>query len=260
MNSLNCSTTSSAAPSSPSSSSARVAGLVEHGLLGEDRRAGAGGQGDGVGRPARHLVDAVAGVQLDLGEERAVPQVGDDDLSTLTPRSSSRFFIRSWVIGRGVATSSRAKAMAVASAPPMKIGSTRWSPVRLPQQHDRRAARAARPARRRAPSRPLGTLPPGLQPRPAGPAQRSARTAPSTCGRGPRPGASAVGAPEPVEVAVAPGVVEAVAEDELVGDLEADVVDLAAAGSAGPACRAGCATASDAGRRRRRARRAGSRG
>ena len=36
--------------------------------------------------------------------------------------------MRSWVIGRGVSTPWRAKAMAVASTAPMKIGRTRCSP------------------------------------------------------------------------------------------------------------------------------------
>ena len=48
-------------------------GLVEHGLVGEDRRAQAGGQGDGVRRAARHLhLTAVLG-HLDVGVEGALP-------------------------------------------------------------------------------------------------------------------------------------------------------------------------------------------
>src|SRR5690606_9686198 len=48
--------------------------------------------------------------------------------STWAPSSSSRSFMRSWVIGRGVSTCSSAKAMAVASGPPMKIGRMRPAP------------------------------------------------------------------------------------------------------------------------------------
>ena len=140
--------------------------------------------------------------------------------STLTPRSSSRSFMRSWVIGRGVVTSSRANAMAVASAPPMKIGSTRWSPVRSrsstmgvlrgeldPDADELHLDHRSAPYRsRRSGSR--------------------ARRAPSTCRSGSAASGEAVGAPEPVEVAVPPGEVEAVADDEHVRHLEPDVVDL----------------------------------
>ena len=48
--------------------------------------------------------------------------------STATPRETSRSRMRSWVIGLGVSTPWRAKAMAVASTAPMKMGSTRCCP------------------------------------------------------------------------------------------------------------------------------------
>ena len=96
-----------------------------------------------------------AGVQLDLGEEGAVPQVGDHDATRRsTPRSSSRSCSRSWVIGRGVGDLLEGEGDGRGLGPPMKIGRTRWSPVALPQQHDRACWWAARPGRRRAPSRP----------------------------------------------------------------------------------------------------------
>src|SRR3954469_8105666 len=48
--------------------------------------------------------------------------------SSCQPSSSRTFFMRSWVMGRGVSTPSSANAIAVASGPPMKIGSVRCDP------------------------------------------------------------------------------------------------------------------------------------
>ena len=45
--------------------------------------------------------------------------------STRAPISSSRFFMRSWVIGRGVSIFCRDSAIACASGVPMKIGRMR---------------------------------------------------------------------------------------------------------------------------------------
>ena len=111
-------------------------------LLGVDRRAGPGGQGDGVGRAARDpgAVRPVA-VELDLGEERAVPQSVTTTRSTLARRA------------RRAGPSSGRGSSAAGSRPPrgrrrwpwpraapMKIGSSRRSPADLAQQHDRRVA------------------------------------------------------------------------------------------------------------------------
>ena len=51
---------------------------VEEGVLGVDGRPEPGGQGDGVGRPGRNGVALAAQGHADLGEEGAVPQLGDD--------------------------------------------------------------------------------------------------------------------------------------------------------------------------------------
>src|SRR3954470_4135635 len=51
--------------------------LVEDGLVGEDRRAQAGGQGNGVGWPARHRVPRAVRGHLDLGVEGALPKLCD---------------------------------------------------------------------------------------------------------------------------------------------------------------------------------------
>src|SRR4051794_26887366 len=55
----------------------RVGGVVEDLGAGEDRRVDPHGEGDGVGGPARHPPGLVAGAQLDLGEEGALPELGD---------------------------------------------------------------------------------------------------------------------------------------------------------------------------------------
>src|SRR4029453_4010158 len=48
-------------------------------VLGKDRGADAYGQGDGVGGPARHGTHLALGADDDLGEERALAQLGDRD-------------------------------------------------------------------------------------------------------------------------------------------------------------------------------------
>ena len=85
-------------------------GLLEHVLVGEDRHrvAVADGEGDGVGRPGRDAVGAAVTGELDLGEEGAVVELGDETWSTLVPRSSSTDLKRSWVMGRGVSVPWRA--------------------------------------------------------------------------------------------------------------------------------------------------------
>src|SRR5436305_14513073 len=54
-------------------------GLVEHALLGEDRGAQPGGEGDGIGGTARDGVAAAVAGELDLGVERALSKLGDHD-------------------------------------------------------------------------------------------------------------------------------------------------------------------------------------
>src|SRR5215207_4475498 len=56
-----------------------LAGLVEHLLGGEDRRAGAHREGDGVGLKRRHDVVAISDLEVELGVERVLDELGDGD-------------------------------------------------------------------------------------------------------------------------------------------------------------------------------------
>src|ERR1700716_1308959 len=111
--------------------------------------------------------------------------------------------MRSWVIGRGVVTPWRAKAMAVASGAPMKIGSVRLAPSvswsRTTGVFDWRSTRTA--------AKCTSTMPENLAWEEL--FDMRIRLYPE---RG------QVAGHHPVQVAVALGVVEPVAEDELVLD------------------------------------------
>src|SRR5438105_2233269 len=130
--------------------------------------------------------------------------------STPTPSSISRSRMRSWVIGRCVTTPWRAKAMAVASTAPMKIGRTRCSP----SASRRRTIGLLVGSSTRTPTRCISTTASTL-PRVEG-LDVGARVFPE--------GAQVCG-DDPVEIAVTLGKIEAVAEHEVVLDLEAHEAD-----------------------------------
>src|SRR5439155_16075672 len=130
--------------------------------------------------------------------------------STPTPSSTSRSRMRSWVIGRWVTTPCKAKAIAVASTAPMKIGSTRWSPS------------ASR-------NNTIGLLVGSSTRTPTRCISTTKKTLPLVQGVHVcvRVGAKGVeiARDHPVQVAVTLLIIEAVTEHEVVLDLEADVVD-----------------------------------
>ena len=74
-------------------------------------------------------ISLLAVAEDDLGEVGGGLQLGDHHPDHVGARAaSSRSRMRSWVMGRGVSIPWRAKAMAVASGAPMKMGSVRPSP------------------------------------------------------------------------------------------------------------------------------------
>src|SRR5437899_5244382 len=127
--------------------------------------------------------------------------------STPMPSSIRRSRMRSWVIGRWVTTPWRAKAIAVASTAPMKIGRTRWSPS---------ASRSSTigllvGSSTRTPTRCISTTTPNL------PRVEALNVGVRIVLEGVQ-----VAGYDAVQVAVTLGVVEAVAEHEVVVDLETD--------------------------------------
>ena len=110
-------------------------GLREHLLVGEDRQPNPHRERDRI-RGSRGDLEAVAvALQVDRRVEGALAQLGDDDAVHLTAISSSMFFMRSCVIGRGVTTPG-----ATGRWPQPRPRRSRWQvPLTstLPQQHDR---------------------------------------------------------------------------------------------------------------------------
>src|SRR5919199_6688579 len=130
--------------------------------------------------------------------------------STPTPRASRRSRRRSGVSGRAVTTPFWAKAMAVASTGPMKIGRTRcW-----PSASRRRTIGLLVGISTRTPTRCISTIRPTL-PRVERPDIRVRVVLEH----------AQLADHDLAEVAVALGEVEAVAEHELVADLEGPVAD-----------------------------------
>ena len=92
------------------------AGLFEDGVLDEDRHLGADRQGDGVARARIDLDVAAVGVDDQLGEERLVGQLVDDDLGQLAAellddaragRASAAAETGTFCIGMAIASASK---------------------------------------------------------------------------------------------------------------------------------------------------------